>query len=133
MLVYALDADSPHHAASGPLLEAAREGSATLYVTSQILCEFYAVVTNARRVANPRTPDDAASAISDFLAFLHVLPVPAHVVDAWLKLLLRRSVIGGDIFDLQLIATMQANNLSRIYTFNIEDFEAFSELMAMTP
>ncbi|MBV8408061.1 MAG: PIN domain-containing protein, partial [Alphaproteobacteria bacterium] len=70
VLVYALDADSPHHAASRPLLEAAREGSATLYVTSQILCEFYAVVTNARRVANPRTPDDAASAISDFLAFL---------------------------------------------------------------
>ena len=35
----------------------------------------------------------------------------------------RRSVIGGDIFDLQLLATMQANNLLRIHTFDIEDFE----------
>jgi hypothetical protein len=39
------------------LLEAARAEAATLYVTSQILCEFYSVMTNPRRVARPCTAD----------------------------------------------------------------------------
>jgi predicted nucleic acid-binding protein len=48
-------------------------------------------------------------------------------------LLLRRPVTGGDVFDLQIIATMQANDIRRIYTFNTGDFEAFSELAVVTP
>jgi predicted nucleic acid-binding protein len=133
VLVYALDADAPQHAASRALLEAAREGSTTLYVTSQILCEFYSIVTNARRVARPRTPGDASGAISGLLAFLHVLPIPAHAIEGWLSLLRRHPVTGGDVFDLQIVATMQANGVQRIYTFNTDDFEAFSELSVVTP
>jgi predicted nucleic acid-binding protein len=52
--IYALDAEAPHHTAARTLLEAARDGSTTLCATPQILSEFYAVVTNARRVAKPR-------------------------------------------------------------------------------
>ena len=54
VLIYALDADAPQHAVARSLLEAARDGSVVLYVTSQILCEFYSIVTNARRVAKPQ-------------------------------------------------------------------------------
>ena len=41
VLIYALDADAPHHMAARTLIEAARDGATTLYVTSQILREFY--------------------------------------------------------------------------------------------
>jgi predicted nucleic acid-binding protein len=85
----ALDADASQHASSRALLEAARHGSTTLYVTSQILSEFYSIVTNARRVSKPRSPEDASSTVSDLLAFLHVLPIPAHTVEGWLGLLRR--------------------------------------------
>jgi len=40
VLVYALDADAPQHAAARALLEASRAASVPLYVSSQILCEF---------------------------------------------------------------------------------------------
>lgn len=80
VLVYAMDADAPQHAASRGLLDAARDGSATLYVTSQILCEFYSIVTNARRVLKPRDAAEALTAITSMLAFLHVLPIPARVL-----------------------------------------------------
>jgi predicted nucleic acid-binding protein len=133
VLVYAMDADAPQHAASRALLEAARDTSATLYVTSQILCEFYSIVTNARRVPKPRSSADALTAISGLLAFLHVLPIPVHAVEGWLSLLRRHPVTGGDIFDLQIVATMQANGIHRIYTFNTDDFEAFPELAVVTP
>jgi predicted nucleic acid-binding protein len=96
VLVYALDADAPQHAAARALLEAARDGSTILYATSQIFCEFYSIVTNARRVSKPRSSAEALDAISDLLAFLHVLPVPAHAVEGWMNLLRRHPITGGD-------------------------------------
>jgi uncharacterized protein len=133
VLVYAMDADAPQHAASRALLDPARDSSTTLYVTFQILGEFYSVVTNPRRVPNPRSPEDALRAISGLLAFLHVLPVPARAVEEWLDLLRRHPVTGADAFDLQIVATMRANGIQRIYTFNRDDFEVFSELAVLTP
>jgi len=133
VLVYAMDADAPQHVASRALLQAARDPSTTLYVTSQVLCEFYSIVTNPRRVPKPRAPADAIYAIAGLLAFLHLLPIPVRAVEGWLDLLRQRPVIGGDVFDLQLVATMQANGIQRIYTFNIEDFEVFPELTVVKP
>ena len=119
ILVYAVDADAPQHSASRALLDSARAGTATLYVTSQILCEFYAVVTNQRRVAKARSSADAFEAISGFVSFLHVLPSPARAVMEWMELRRRHPVIGAGVFDLQLVATMQANNIARIYSILI--------------
>jgi toxin-antitoxin system PIN domain toxin len=133
VLIYALDADTPQHVAARALLDAAREPSTTLFVTSQILCEFFSIVTNPRRVPKPCSAMEAVAAISDLLTYLHVLPVPARAVDGWLDLLRRRPVTGGDVFDLQIVATMQANGVGRIYTFNVADFEAFPELSVVTP
>jgi toxin-antitoxin system PIN domain toxin len=133
VLVYALDADAPQHAASRALLESARAASTTAYLTLQTHCEFYSIVTNARRVSKPRSPADALSAISGLLSFVHVLPIPAATGDGLLDLLRRRPMTGGDIFDLHLVATMRANSIMTIYTFNRDDFEVFSELEVLTP
>jgi predicted nucleic acid-binding protein len=133
VLVYAFDTKAPQHAASRTLLDAARTGATMLYVTSQVLCEFYSIVTNARRVLKPRTSADALTAISDMLGFLRVLPVPVTAVDELMALLRRRPVTGGEIFDLQIVATMKLNGILRIYTFNTDDFKPFQEIEAFTP
>jgi uncharacterized protein len=133
VLVYAVDADAPQHAAARALLDAARDAPGTLFLTSQILCEFYSIVTNPRRVPKPRDAGDALAAISGFLAFLQVLPVPARAIDGLLELVRRHPVTGGDVFDLQIVASMQANGVGRIYTFNAADFAAFPELSIVTP
>jgi hypothetical protein len=78
-------------------------------------------VTNPRRVSKPGTAAEAMAAISSPLVFLHVLPVPAYAVDGLLDLLRRHPVTGGDVFGLQIVATMQANGVQRIYTFNTDD------------
>ena len=48
VLAYALNADAAQHVAARTLLEAARDSSTSLYVTSQILCEFYSIITSVR-------------------------------------------------------------------------------------
>lgn len=133
VLIYAMDADAPQHTASRALLESARNTATAVYVTVQILCEFYSIVTNPRRVLKPRSPADALSALSSLLSFVHVLPVPANTADVLLDLLRRRPVTGGEVFDLQLVAAMKANGILRIYTYNREDFAVFSELEVLTP
>ena len=133
VLIYALDTAAPQHVAARALLNAAREDAATLFVTSQILCEFYSVMTNPRRIARPRDAAEALTVLSEMLAFLHVLPVPDGTIDRLLDLLRRRPVTGSDVFDLHIVAAMQANGIGRIYTFNIADFEAFPELSVITP
>jgi predicted nucleic acid-binding protein len=50
-----------------------------------------------------------------------------------MQLLQRHPVTGGSVFDLQIVATMQANGISRIYTFNGDDFKVFPELVVLTP
>lgn len=135
VLVYAIDQNAPQHPSSRALLDQARVSSTTLYVTSQILCEFYSIVTNTRRVVAARSPADAIHVISTLLSFpgIRVLPAPASAVRGWMTLLQRHEVRGADVFDLQLAATMLANDIHRIYTFNTADFDVFPELAVARP
>ena len=135
ILAYAVDADAPQHAASRALLDAASDPAVTLYVTSQILCEFYSIITNRRRVRVVSSSVEALSIISAMLALpgLFVLPTPARAVAGWMQLLQRRPVTGGDVFDLQIVATMQANGIQQIYTFDTDDFTVFPELIVLPP
>lgn len=135
ILVYAVDSDAPQHAVSRALLDTARDPTTRLYVTSQVLCEFYSIITNPRRVTAARSSAEALDALVALLSLpgIHVLPMPARAVPALMELLRQRPVIGGDVFDLQLVATMYANNVQRIYTFNAQDFTIFSELAVLVP
>lgn len=92
-------------------------------------------MTNPRRVAVAVSPGEGLRAISALLALpgVQVLPVPADTVVRWMDLLVRCPVTGGSVFDLQLVATMEANNVRRIYTFNVEDFEVFPSLTVVVP
>ena len=133
VLVYAFDRRAPQHEASRALLEAGRTGATTLYVSSQVLCEFYSIVTNARRVLKPRSSMDSLTAIADILGFIRVLPVPITAINEVMSLLHRRPVTGGEIFDLQIVATMKLNAVKRIYTFNTQDFGPFPEIESLIP
>lgn len=64
---------------------------------------------------------------------LRVIPAPAQAVSELMDLLKRHPAVGGDIFDLQIVATMSANGIHRIYTFNVKDFLRLPELEVVEP
>lgn len=135
ILVYALFEDSPHHAASHALVMRAGHADANLQITSQFLAELYSIVTNSRRVTPPRTPAEAITAIEAYLALpgFTLLAAPPDLVTRWCALLRQHPVVGADVFDLQLIATMLAGGVRRIYTFNTSDFRPFTQIEASAP
>jgi predicted nucleic acid-binding protein len=135
VLVYSFSKERPEYEPSHQLREQAQSASANLCVAPQTIAEFYAVVTNARRVRAPFAPAEALSEIAKLLALpgLTLLTVPSDLVARLTVLLHRRPVLGRKVFDLQLIATMLGNGVCRIYTFNVKDFEPFQELEAIVP
>lgn len=127
VLVYAYHRKSPHHAASRALLEQAREGTALFCVSPQVLAEFYAVVTNPRRISEPLSPEMAFDTImkTQALPGMMTLPLPLNVVDIWGELVQQHAVVGQKIYDVQLVATMLGHEITRLYTYNHKDFAPF--------
>ncbi len=135
VLVYALFAGRPEHAASLALLESTQDASANLVLAPQNLAEFYAVVTNPRRVSTPLSANDARAEVEKLtrLPGLRVLDVPADLVQRWHALLGRYPVTGRAFYDVQLVAVMLAHDIRRVYTFDRKDFGRFTELELLTP
>lgn len=135
VLVYALFPSAPQHAASRALVESARAPDAGLVVFPQMLAEFFAVVTNPRRVSPEKSVADALSAVEQFLALpgLALLPVPVDVVSRWVQLVRAKPVTGGDVFDYQAAAAMLSSGIPTIYTYNATDFSGIHGVTALEP
>jgi toxin-antitoxin system PIN domain toxin len=135
VLVYALFAERPEHAASLALVESAQDPGANLVIAPQNLAEFYAVVSNPRRVSTPLSANDARVEVEKLtrLPGLRLLDVPVDVVTRWHALLGRYPVTGRAFYDIQLVAVMLAHDIRRIYTFDRKDFVRFTELELLTP
>lgn len=135
ILVYADQAHDEHHKAAKAIRDLGQRGELSLCVTPQVLNEYFAVVTNPRRVTHPLPPAVAMAEVEKYVHSRHIrmlYPGPG-VHDRLRELFERRSVTGADIFDLYLIATMLENGVRRIYTFNTDDFTPFSEIEVLTP
>ena len=129
VLVYSASPSALQHEASRALLESEIQ----LCITPQVLAEFYAVVTNPRRVTVPFSATEARAFIEELISRLEILPLMPMVVRRWTDLAERYGVTGARVFDLQLAATMIENGVKRIYTYNRADFEIVADLEVLTP
>jgi predicted nucleic acid-binding protein len=135
VLVYAADETSPYYRASKNLRDSGLRGEISLCIFPQILSEFFAVITNPKRVSNPRTQEEAVAEMERYIRakyLLKVFPGP-DALDITLALLGRYAVTRHEIFDVQLVAAMLSNDLTRIYTFNRNHFSKFSEVETLEP
>ena len=135
VFVYAVFGDSPHHMAARAFVDRALQSGAGFCTGPQVLAEYYAVVTDARRVTSVRKPNEAADDVERILELpgIILLPVPADFARIWLPLVRRYEVSRQDVFDAQIVAIMIASGVSRIVTFDEKDFERFSEVSVQRP
>ena len=106
ILIYRCYPGEEHHQASKELLEHASEAEVTFCVTSQVLSEFYAVVTSPRRVATAFTPDEASEQIDLLLEYpgVFLLVPPLDITKRWLELVVKHNITGADVFVITLPA-----------------------------
>jgi len=135
VLIYAVDDSSKHHTASRSVLDRAQSENGNLCTAPQNFAEFFSLVTNPRRVTSPQSVEEALKTVEAMMSLpgLGVLPVPLDVVMRWIELCRKHSVKGAGIYDLQIVATMQANGVHRIATFDAADFQPFPEIEVVIP
>jgi predicted nucleic acid-binding protein len=135
VLVYAADKNSPFFESSRKLIESGFAGKIDLCISPQTISEFFAVITDSKRVDNPRTQEEALTEIKKYLQskrIRKIYPGP-ETSNTMVDLLERYPVKKQEIFDLQLVATMLSNRVKRIFTFNREDFLKFADIEVMEP
>jgi predicted nucleic acid-binding protein len=71
--VYAADTASAFHEPSRQLRDRGFRGEVALVVTPQVLMEFFAVITSARRVTTPRSPEEARAEVEKYARAANIL------------------------------------------------------------
>ncbi|MBM3149679.1 MAG: PIN domain-containing protein [Chloroflexi bacterium] len=134
ILVYASNEDSLHHAKAKAVIQSINDGDLPACLSTQVLAEFFATVTNSRKVARPLKPGQAAEAVEGYLdSDILKLAPNEDILRLTLALAEQHQVIGPDIFDAQIVATMLQNRVRTIYTANTDDFKKYSEIKTVNP
>lgn len=136
ILVYAADELSEFHVLSKQLRDRGMQGNLPVAVSPQVLFEFFAVITNPRRVTQPRSPQEAREEMEKYFraATIRKIYPGDDIVERMLTLLQQYpQITRQDIFDCTLVATMQTNGVRRIYTYNRQHFTPFSDIEVLTP
>jgi predicted nucleic acid-binding protein len=136
ILVYAADELSEFYVPAKQIRDRGMQGDILVAVSPQILFAFFAVITNPRRVTQPRSPQEAREEMEKYFraATIRKIYPGDDIVERMLTLLQQHPQIARqDIFDCTLVATMQTNGVTRIYTYNRQHFIPFPDIEVLTP
>ncbi len=135
VLVYAINENAKQHTAARMLVESGLNGEISICFTPQVFSEFFAAVTNPKQITYVLSRENAIHEIEDYFlkGECNLVYVHRGTLDKIIELLKKYSVKAQDILDLQLVATMLSNNITRIYTYNEKDFARYSEIEVLSP
>lgn len=124
----------PQHEQVSDLIMSLRARNESFFVFLQNISAFWNVCT--RPVENNGlglSISDTEDHLSRFEQLFTVLPDTAEVYRNWRELVIRYSVTGVKVHDAKIVAAMMAHGIDRLLTFNIADFNRFTEISAITP
>lgn len=106
------------------------EASQRLFVTPQILAEFWNVATRPKDRNGLEFPHDRArEELARLEAFFAILSESADVYGEWKRLVFDYQVNGVQVHDARLVAAMRVYRIPKILTFNLQDFARFSDII----
>lgn len=133
VLVYATVPTAPQYSAAQRVCAGALAGRVDACVTVQTLLELFATVTNAKRVKRPRPADIAWVEVAKYASMLPVLTPPPDLIDRVRALAEPLGIVAQDVFDVQIAATMLANGVSRVYTYDAGVLGRVPGITVVTP
>ena len=134
VLVYLASSSSPRGAVCQTAVEKIIERGDRPAISAQVLYEFWCVATRPAAANGLGWPvSEARRAIAGFRREFDILHDPPEVLDIWLDLVVACNLKGKRIHDAHLLATMKANRVSTLLTFNTSDFPAVSGLAILNP
>jgi predicted nucleic acid-binding protein len=134
VLLRSVQPSHPLHAVAVRALERLLAQEETLYITVQNVAEFWNAAT--RPVAQNGlglSIDRAKEELDRLEEFFEILSESIRSYEEWKTLLSSKRVSGIQVHDARLVAVMIANHITKIVTFNVQDFTRFDEIEAIHP
>jgi len=128
VLVYAADESFPLHTAAREMRDHAAAEHQKIRLCYSVLLEFFAVVTDSRRVGNPLPPAEAWREVDAYLNTFEVLYPDERTFVELENLTVRYQITRQTIFDALIVAMMIQNGVQGIYTDNRKNFARFGEI-----
>ena len=131
VLVAASVSAHPSHGVASAYLGRLVADGAPACISGQVCREFLVVLTRQPVEGRAFTVDEALAALDTWRAACVVLEEDEAVPAELLALVRRHEVKGKQAHDANIVATMRANGLSRLATFNAGDFARFEDEIAV--
>jgi len=134
ILVYAYNEDVEFHEEALKILENALNNKINAAIADKSLFEFFAIITDKKRVENPITVDETIEII-DFLVDSNIKIIYSSPFSflKTLELTKKYQVKRQDIFDINLISLMIQNKIDTIITADDKHFKNIKEIKVFNP
>jgi predicted nucleic acid-binding protein len=135
ILVHAYNKSSPHQNQASKIIRKAMKGETEACLSPQVLYEFFAVVTSAKRVERPISPPEAANLCIDLWECNEIEKLnPSGIAPIEVfKFVKELNLSKAEIFDCVLAVTAKENDIESIFTENVEDFKRYKFVKAVNP
>jgi predicted nucleic acid-binding protein len=126
---FSLFDDIKHRAVKARFAEF-ESSNTVLYISRQVLREFFAISTNPKFFDEPLTTAEACEMMLAFnQTFVVLEDAPLSLLS---DLLLKYNISRQKVHDTNLVATMIHAGIFQLYSFNIKDFKGFSEITCLS-
>jgi predicted nucleic acid-binding protein len=136
ILVYAYNLDSPLNPRASAFLEKeVLTGNIRACLPYQSLYEFYAIITDPKRVEKPVGLKEARGIIEVYIRARNIpkiYPRKSNLRNVF-DLLSRYNATKQEIFDIVFVATLMDNGVEGVITRNTKHFERFEFLNVINP
>ena len=122
------DFDEAKHLKSLKTLDSFADSGVIIYVTPQILREFFAISTNSTIFKKPLSNKQAVKKIKEFLNYFRLASENDATIQSLLHLLEKYGTLRQKIHDMNIVATMLDNDIRHLLTFNGKDFKDIKEI-----
>jgi predicted nucleic acid-binding protein len=135
ILVHAYNKSSPHQQEAAKIIKRAMQKETNACIAPQVLYEFFAVVTNEKRVEKPMSTHEAADLCIDLWECNEIEKInPSRTAPTEVfKLTKNLKLTKANIFDCILAVTAKENDVETIYTENLADFKRYTFIKALNP
>lgn len=134
ILLRSIQPSHPHHAAAVNSVASFIAAGTSLMVTPQIVAEFWNVATRPAENNGLGLPhEQTREELARLEAFFVLLSESPEVYAEWKRLVIAHGVTGVKVHDARLVAAMKVYGISRILTFNGDDFRRYPDIEIITP
>jgi predicted nucleic acid-binding protein len=134
LLVRSIEFAHPLQKLAVDAIAALRLHGEQLCLVPQNLFEFWVVSTRpTKQNGLGMTVIQVAAKIAEHRQFFTILDDTPTILSEWERLVTQHQVIGKNAHDARLVAAMLVHGVTRLLTFNTQDFQRFPSIVVVSP